>query len=681
MSASGASKPRETIRDVGALGDEAAGEHPRSRRLRIDGAASSHRAFVRRRIAEIRSGSFCQHGGDDEQAGAHAGGDGRRDPLHRRRARLTRRPAPATPSFPRTLDGDFLDEPWPADAVLQLLAEAGDVGATRTTGGRYFGFVTGGVEPIALAASTLAGAWDQNAALPGDVTARRPSSTRSPPAGSSSCSSCRSESVASFCAGATVANLTGIITGRDELLARAGWDVRDTGPRRLAADHRRHRRRGPRLGPEGAPARRLRQRADRPCAHRRMRPDSRRVVARHHRSDAGRAAGRQRQHRPQRPVRRHHPQPRPRADVGARRRRVRAVGQAGARHAATPSPASRPPTRGRPTPTSGSTHRTTAGSSICRDGAALSRAMTMSAAYVAEHRRARADEPRHPDVASGTGDPGLGDPRHARPRRRRATSSSAPAGSPSGWRERLADERRRDPRPRRPQPGPGGVRRRRHDRRRDRRRPTRRHVLDGRHRLARAARDAHQRQRQLDHRARHRRLRRRRPAGLATIAPDRSSSGLDDREHRLERVEMAEHRAERGRVTVAPRSVPSPIAASIVVEFVLELEQHDRDPSVRHGVRAHHAGPAAHEIARFDSATVQSPANGATPPNPQMHRRRQPADLLRPQPHRDGVEQLLDRHRRRASRASSRRCRGGCPCRSSCAPHRNALRNVADSLW
>jgi len=130
--------------------------------------------------------------------------------------------------LPKQLDDNFLEEPWPAEAVLQLLADAGDVGATRTTGGRYFGFVTGGIEPIALASSTLAGAWDQNAGLPvmssvaaklDETAARWIVDLLELP----------SESVASFCAGATVANLTGIITGRDALLDRVGWDIRTRG--------------------------------------------------------------------------------------------------------------------------------------------------------------------------------------------------------------------------------------------------------------------------------------------------------------------------------------------------------------------------------------------------------------------------------------------------------------------
>ena len=269
---------------------------------------------------------------------------------------------PRDVELPEDLDGDFLDVPWPADAVLQLLAEAGDIGATRTTGGRYFGFVTGGVEPIALAASTLAGAWDQNAGLPvmsplaarlDEIAARWIVELLELPP----------ESVAAFCAGATVANLTGIITGRDALLERVGWSTRERGlagspPITVVTGDEAHASALKALQLAG-----FGTRPDRARANRRMRAGSRRRMARHHRSDTGRAPSRQRQHRPQRPVRCHPPQPRPRSNVGARRRRVRTLGTGSRRdRRAHHQPASKPPTRGRPTPTSGSTRRMTAGS-------------------------------------------------------------------------------------------------------------------------------------------------------------------------------------------------------------------------------------------------------------------------------------------------------------------------------
>ena len=64
---------------------------------------------------------------------------------------------------------NLLDEAMPenssdAAAVLQILDEIGTPATMATTGGRYFGFVTGGTLPAALAANLMAGVWDQNGA-------------------------------------------------------------------------------------------------------------------------------------------------------------------------------------------------------------------------------------------------------------------------------------------------------------------------------------------------------------------------------------------------------------------------------------------------------------------------------------------------------------------------------------
>ncbi len=125
------------------------------------------------------------------------------------------------------------DEPLPeatgeAAATLALLDEAGSPATVASAGGRYFGFVTGGSHPAALAAGWLATAWDQNAALPvmSPVAARLHEvvtgwlgALLGLPAGSA----------AVFVTGATMANATALAAARDQQLARAGWDAQADG--------------------------------------------------------------------------------------------------------------------------------------------------------------------------------------------------------------------------------------------------------------------------------------------------------------------------------------------------------------------------------------------------------------------------------------------------------------------
>jgi glutamate/tyrosine decarboxylase-like PLP-dependent enzyme len=125
------------------------------------------------------------------------------------------------------------DEPLPAGAgdpaaTLALLDEAGSAATMASAGGRYFGFVIGGSYPVAVAASWLATAWDQNAALPvaSPVAARLHevvtgwlAELLGLPAGSA----------AVFVTGAAMANTAALAAARDHQLARAGWDVQADG--------------------------------------------------------------------------------------------------------------------------------------------------------------------------------------------------------------------------------------------------------------------------------------------------------------------------------------------------------------------------------------------------------------------------------------------------------------------
>lgn len=123
------------------------------------------------------------------------------------------------------------DDPLPETASdpAEILAELDSYhgATTATTGGRYFGFVTGAVLPAALGADMLTAAWGQNAAM--DVM--------SPVAA-------RLEELAlhwlaealhlpakggALVTGATMANFTGLATAREALLARQGWNASSQG--------------------------------------------------------------------------------------------------------------------------------------------------------------------------------------------------------------------------------------------------------------------------------------------------------------------------------------------------------------------------------------------------------------------------------------------------------------------
>jgi glutamate/tyrosine decarboxylase-like PLP-dependent enzyme len=126
-----------------------------------------------------------------------------------------------------------LHEPFPQDStdpleVISMLDEIGSPATVATTGGRYFGFVTGGALPASMAANWLAAAWDQNASLRvmspiaaelEDIVLRWVYEALDLPA------DCEGGLVTS----ATVANFAALVAARYALLKRAGWDVGDDG--------------------------------------------------------------------------------------------------------------------------------------------------------------------------------------------------------------------------------------------------------------------------------------------------------------------------------------------------------------------------------------------------------------------------------------------------------------------
>jgi glutamate/tyrosine decarboxylase-like PLP-dependent enzyme len=122
----------------------------------------------------------------------------------------------------------FPDTPCDPREVLAKLDEIGSPATVATTGGRYFGFVNGGMVPAALAANWLAGAWNQNAAL--RVMSPVAAELEDVVLGWV----CEALGLPADCAGglvtcATIANFTALATARYALLKRAGWNVTEDG--------------------------------------------------------------------------------------------------------------------------------------------------------------------------------------------------------------------------------------------------------------------------------------------------------------------------------------------------------------------------------------------------------------------------------------------------------------------
>ena len=142
----------------------------------------------------------------------------------------TRRVAPSAEAVSGLgkLREKFSDAGMDAAQVLELLDEIGSPATVAMTGGRYFGFVIGGVLPAAMAANWLAGAWGQNACL----------RVMSPIAAELEdivlgwiCDALRlpADCEGGFVTCATAANFCGLAAARTALLASEGWDVESDG--------------------------------------------------------------------------------------------------------------------------------------------------------------------------------------------------------------------------------------------------------------------------------------------------------------------------------------------------------------------------------------------------------------------------------------------------------------------
>jgi glutamate/tyrosine decarboxylase-like PLP-dependent enzyme len=112
--------------------------------------------------------------------------------------------------------------------VLDQLQEIGAPAVVSQTGGRYFGFVNGGLLPVGLAARWMADVWDQNTAhyVMSPINSRLEEICERWVV---SLLGLPEETAAGFVSGTTIANFSGLCAGRNELLRRRGWDVGSKG--------------------------------------------------------------------------------------------------------------------------------------------------------------------------------------------------------------------------------------------------------------------------------------------------------------------------------------------------------------------------------------------------------------------------------------------------------------------
>jgi glutamate/tyrosine decarboxylase-like PLP-dependent enzyme len=126
------------------------------------------------------------------------------------------------------LCGDLPDEAADPLKIVELLHSLGSPATVANSGGRYFGFVNGGMVPAALGAAMLVSTWDQNAAF----------QVQSPVAAQLEATALRwvaellglpEGTGGAVVTGATMANFCALASARHAILERDGWNVEEDG--------------------------------------------------------------------------------------------------------------------------------------------------------------------------------------------------------------------------------------------------------------------------------------------------------------------------------------------------------------------------------------------------------------------------------------------------------------------
>lgn len=140
---------------------------------------------------------------------------------------LPERPIPPRATADEIADAlgrELPDRGEPASEVIERLVEGIEPGLMAMGSPRFFGWVIGGTQPVALAADWLVSTWDQNNGLrtvtPGTVAVEEVAA-----AWILDLLGLPAESEVGFATGATTAQFACLAAARDEVLRRAGWDV------------------------------------------------------------------------------------------------------------------------------------------------------------------------------------------------------------------------------------------------------------------------------------------------------------------------------------------------------------------------------------------------------------------------------------------------------------------------
>ena len=116
----------------------------------------------------------------------------------------------------------------PSKEILDQLNDYGSPATVAQVGGRYFGFVNGGIVPAGLAARLLADFWDQNTAMQ-VISPISSKLERVVEKWLRQIFSLPEKTVAGFVSGTSMATFSGLAAARFRILKRKGWDINEKG--------------------------------------------------------------------------------------------------------------------------------------------------------------------------------------------------------------------------------------------------------------------------------------------------------------------------------------------------------------------------------------------------------------------------------------------------------------------